>query len=52
MSWLGSAAMIAGKDLRLELRTRDVVSSVGLFVLLVVVTASFALPLEDRVARV
>ena len=46
MTWLGSAAVIAGKDLRLELRTRDVVSSVGLFALLVVVTASFALPLE------
>jgi heme exporter protein B len=46
VTWLGSAAVIAGKDLRLELRTRDVVSSVGLFVLLVVVTASFALPLE------
>lgn len=46
MTWLGSAAAIAGKDLRLELRTRDVVSSVGLFALLVVVTASFALPLE------
>lgn len=44
MSWLGSAATIAGKDLRLELKTRDVVASVGLFVLLVVVTASFAFP--------
>lgn len=44
MTWLGSAATIAGKDLRLELKTRDVVASVGLFVLLVVVTASFALP--------
>jgi len=46
VNWLGSAAAIAGKDLRLEARTRDVVSSVGLFALLVVVTASFALPLE------
>jgi len=44
MTWLGSAATIAGKDLRLELKTRDVVASVGLFVLLVVVTASFAFP--------
>jgi heme exporter protein B len=44
MTWLAPAATIAGKDLRLELRTRDVVASVGLFVLLVVVTASFALP--------
>ncbi len=48
MTWLGSAAVIAGKDLRLELRTRDVVSSVGLFVLVVVVTASLALPLDGR----
>lgn len=46
MNWLAPALTIAGKDLRLELRTRDIVSSVGLFVLLVVVTASFALPLE------
>jgi heme exporter protein B len=46
VTWLATAAVVAGKDLRLELRTRDVVSSVGLFALLVVVTASFALPLE------
>jgi heme exporter protein B len=46
VNWFASALTIAGKDLRLELRTRDIVSSVGLFVLLVVVTASFALPLE------
>ncbi len=44
MSWLSPAFAIAGKDLRLELKTRDVVASVGLFVLLVVVTASFAFP--------
>jgi heme exporter protein B len=44
MSWLTPALTIAGKDLRLELKTRDVVASVGLFVLLVVVTASFAFP--------
>jgi heme exporter protein B len=44
MSWLSPALTIAGKDLRLELKTRDVVASVGLFVLLVVVTASFAFP--------
>lgn len=44
MNWFGSALTIAGKDLRLELKTRDVVASVGLFVLLVVVTASFAFP--------
>ena len=44
MSWLAPALTIAGKDLRLEMKTRDVVASVGLFVLLVVVTASFAFP--------
>jgi heme exporter protein B len=48
MSWLTPALTIAGKDLRLELRTRDVVASVGLFVLLVVVTASFAFPTEGE----
>jgi len=46
VTWLGSASAIVGKDLRLEVRTRDVVSSVGLFGLLVVVIASFALPLD------
>ncbi len=44
MTWVGPAVLIARKDLRLEYRTRDIVTSVGLFALLVVVTASFALP--------
>jgi heme exporter protein B len=44
MTWLAPALTIAAKDLRLEARTRDVVASVGLFVLLVVVTASFVFP--------
>jgi len=44
MNVLSPAFAIAGKDLRLELKTRDVVASVGLFVLLVVVTASFSFP--------
>jgi heme exporter protein B len=48
MSWLGPAATIAAKDLRLEAKTRDVLASVGLFSLLVVVTASFALPTTGR----
>lgn len=46
MSMLAAAGTIARKDLRLELRTHDVVASVGLFGLLVVITASLALPLE------
>jgi len=44
MNWFAPAMTIAGKDLRLEWKTRDVVASVGLFALLVVVTASFAFP--------
>ena len=44
MNWLTPSLTIAGKDLRLELRTRDVIASVGLFVLLVVVMSSFAFP--------
>ncbi len=39
-----AAALVAGKDLRLEYRTRDLLSSVGLFALLVVVVASFSFP--------
>lgn len=42
--WLRPALQIAAKDVRLELRTRDVLTSVGLFALLVVVVASFAFP--------
>jgi heme exporter protein B len=38
------ARRIAAKDLRIELRTRDVLSAVGLFALLIVVVASFSLP--------
>ena len=44
MTWLTPALTIAGKDLRLEAKTHDVLASVGLFALLVVVTASFAFP--------
>lgn len=44
MSWIAPAATIAAKDLRLESKTRDVLASVGLFALLVVVTASFSFP--------
>jgi heme exporter protein B len=44
MTILRPALLIARKDLRLELRTRDIVTSVGLFALLVVVAASFAFP--------
>jgi heme exporter protein B len=42
--WFRPALAIAAKDLRIELRTRDVVTAVGLFALLVVVVASFSFP--------
>ncbi|HSL14646.1 MAG TPA: heme exporter protein CcmB [Actinomycetota bacterium] len=48
MTTLGRALLIARKDLRLEFRTRDIVTSAGLFALLVVVTASFAFPTWGR----
>jgi heme exporter protein B len=48
MRILAPAWLIARKDLRLELRTRDIVTSVGLFALLVVVAASFAFPTWGR----
>lgn len=41
---LRPALLLAAKDLRLEMRTRDVLTSVGLFALLVLVVASFAFP--------
>jgi heme exporter protein B len=44
MGVLRGARLLAGKDLRIELRTRDVLSSVGLFALLIVVVASFSFP--------
>jgi len=48
MSWTRPMLLIAGKDLRLEFRTRDILTSVGLFALLVVVAASFAFPTWGR----
>jgi heme exporter protein B len=43
-AWLRPAARIAAKDLRIELRTRDVLTAIGLFALLIIVVASFSLP--------
>ena len=40
----GAAAAIAGKDLRIEARTRDVVGSAGLFAICVLITMSFTAP--------
>lgn len=39
-----SALAVAGKDLRVEFRTRDIVGSAGLFALAVLITASFTMP--------
>ena len=41
---MGAARAIAAKDLRIELRTRDVVGSAGLFALCVLITSSFTAP--------
>ena len=41
---LGAAAVIARKDLRIELRTRDIVGSAGLFAVCVLITMSFTAP--------
>lgn len=41
---VGAAAAIAGKDLRIEARTRDVVGSAGLFAICVLITMSFTAP--------
>lgn len=41
---LGAARAIATKDLRVEARTRDVISSAGLFALCVLITSSFTSP--------
>ncbi len=41
---LASALAIAGKDLRIEARTRDVLGSAGLFAIAVLITASFTAP--------
>jgi heme exporter protein B len=44
MSALRHAGRIAAKDLRIELRTRDILRAMGLFALLIVVVASFSFP--------
>ncbi len=44
---VAAAAAVAGKDLRLELRSRDALGSAGLFALCVLVTASFTSPANE-----
>jgi heme exporter protein B len=44
MTTMRDARRIAAKDLRIELRTRDVLTAMALFALLIVVVASFSFP--------
>jgi heme exporter protein B len=48
---LRAARLIAGKDLRIELRTREVTVSTGLFAVLVVVLTSISFFVDDLTAR-
>jgi heme exporter protein B len=51
VSLLRCAGRIAAKDLRIELRTRDVVTAMGMFALLIIVVASFSFPMSRRAPR-
>ncbi|AKF08931.1 heme exporter protein CcmB [Sandaracinus amylolyticus] len=51
MSVLRAAALLAGKDLRIELRTREITVSTGLFAVLVVVLTSLSFYVDDVIAR-
>lgn len=51
MSALRAAWQIAAKDLRIELRTREITVSTGLFAVLVVVLTSISFYVDDLVAR-
>ncbi|MDQ3031376.1 MAG: heme exporter protein CcmB [Myxococcota bacterium] len=51
MSVLRAAWLIAAKDLRIELRTREITVSTGLFAVLVVVLTSISFYVDDLVAR-
>lgn len=51
MSVLRAAALLAGKDLRIEVRTREITVSTGLFAVLVVVLTSISFYVDDVIAR-
>lgn len=51
MQTLRCAALIAAKDLRLELRSRDLLASGGLFAVTVLVTVSLVLPASGAARR-
>jgi heme exporter protein B len=52
MALLREIAAVAGKDLRVELRSREIVATVGLFAALIVVVMAFALDHDRRFARI
>ncbi len=51
MSVLGQAARVAGKDLRIELRSREIVYTMAFFAALIVVIYAFAFPLKPDLVR-
>jgi heme exporter protein B len=51
VSTMRAALRIAAKDLRIELRTREITVSTGLFAVLVVVLTSISFYVDDMVAR-
>lgn len=51
MSFFGAFRLVLAKDVRVELRTREVLISAGLFAVLVALIASLAFYLEPRTSR-
>jgi heme exporter protein CcmB len=51
MSVLGHAARVAAKDLRIELRSREIVYTMTFFGALLVVVYAFVFPADDKLAR-
>jgi len=51
MSFLRQAARIAWKDLRVELRSKEIIATMVFFAMLLVVIYTFAFPHDDRAVR-
>jgi heme exporter protein CcmB len=51
MSVLGHAARVAAKDLRIELRSREIIYTMAFFGALLVVVYAFVFPADDKLAR-
>ena len=51
MNLLGAARLVLAKDLRIERRTREIVTTTGLFAVLILVLASLAFYLDPVSAR-